>query len=153
MSAYGSRRKEEVTGEVGEELLGEDEDPLDRPLKALLSPLVGGCASRSNIPNPIPASAKSRRMAIFMAASRSLVSVSAREMTGKTLTREDSLRITLISACGRTGRRRRGLVVTGGSRMTGSASGWDTLLVCVRGRRGTGGRMAEGGIILSGSKK
>jgi hypothetical protein len=82
---------------VGEELLGEDEDPFGK-LNALLSPLDVGCVSRSNIPNPIPASAKSRLMAIFMAASRSLVKVSARAITGKTLTREERVRITLISA-------------------------------------------------------
>ena len=44
-------------------------------------------------------------------------------------------------------------MVTGGSRMTGSASGWETLLACERGRSGAGGRMADGGIIVSGSKK
>jgi len=86
-----------VTGEVGEELLGEDKDPLDKPLNPLLSPLEDGCVSRSNIPNPIPASAKSRLTAIFMADSRSLVRVSARAMTGKTFTRDERVRITLIS--------------------------------------------------------
>jgi hypothetical protein len=83
---------------VGEELLGEDEDPLVKLLNGLLSPLDAGCVSRSNIPNPIPASARSRLTAIFMAAIRSLVRVSARAMTGKTLTREERVRIMLISA-------------------------------------------------------
>ena len=83
---------------MGEELLGEEEEPLDKPLNGLLSPLDCECVSRSNIPNPIPASAKSRLMAILMAESRSLVRVSALAMTGKTLTREERVRIMLISA-------------------------------------------------------
>jgi hypothetical protein len=40
-------------GEVGKELLTEDEDPLDRQLSALLSPLDVRYTSRSNIMNLI----------------------------------------------------------------------------------------------------
>lgn len=46
-----------------------------------------------------------------------------------------------------------GFVVTGGSRMTGSASVWEKLLVRVLETRGTGGPGTEGGTIMSGSKK
>jgi hypothetical protein len=104
-------------------------------LNALLSPLDGGCVSRSNfIPNPTPASEKSHLTAIFIATSRSLVRVSTRVMTGKTLTWEE----------------RSGLVMTGGLRMTGSASHRATLLMCVdvRAWKERAGRwIAEGGII------
>ena len=43
--------------------------------------------------------------------------------------------------------------MTGGSRMTGSASDWETLPACERGRSGAGGRMADGGTMVSGSRK
>ena len=74
-------------------------------------------------------------------------------MTGSTLTRADSLLIVFISAAGRVGRHRMGFVVTGGSRMTGSASGWEKLFVRALDTRGAGGAGAEGGTIKSGSKK
>lgn len=84
--------------------------------------------STSKIPNPIPASAKSRRMASFTAARRSLDKRSARAMTGRTLTRAESRRMVLISAPGSVG-----LVcnATGGSKMTGSCSSWEKLFVRV----------------------
>jgi hypothetical protein len=51
------------------------------------------------------------------------------------------------------GRNKRGFVVTGGSRMTGSCSGCEKLLVRARGMSGAGGPGTEGGTIWSGSKK
>lgn len=46
-----------------------------------------------------------------------------------------------------------GFVVTGGSRMTGSVSVWEKLLVRALETRGAGGPGTEGGTIMSGSKK
>ena len=59
----------------------------------------------------------------------------------------------LISTAGRVGRQRIGLVVTGGSSMTGSVSVWEKLLVRALETRGAGGPGTEGGTIMSGSKK
>lgn len=70
-------------------------------------------------------------------------------MTGSTFTRAERRRIVFISANGRVGRQRIGFVVTGGSRMTGgSRSGWEKLLLRVRGTRGTGG--GTGGVVADG---
>jgi len=59
----------------------------------------------------------------------------------------------LISAGGKVGLQRSGLVVTGGSRITGSASGCVKLFVRARGTTGTGGPGTAGGRMSSGSKK
>jgi len=119
-------------GEVGGVLFRfKDEDPLGPccayPLDetGLLAAgwsswVCGNGGSGSKIPNPIPASARSLRMASLTAANRSFDKVSALAITGSTLTRPDSRRIAAMSACGRVGLARRGLVVTGGSRITGS---------------------------------
>lgn len=74
-------------------------------------------------------------------------------MTGRTFTLADRRRIVVISAAGRDGRHIRGLDVTGGSKITGSWSGWEKLLLRVLGTKGAGGRETGGGRILSGSKK
>lgn len=105
------------------------------------------------MPKPIPASARSRRIASLTAARRSLESVSARAMTGRTLTRPERRRIAAMSAGGSVGRASRGFVVTGGSRMTGSWSGCEKLFVRVRGMSGTCGPGTDGGTIWSGSRK
>lgn len=105
------------------------------------------------MPKPIPASAKSLLTASFIADRRSLERTSARAMTGSTLTREDNRRIAAISAAGKAARYRRGFVVTGGSRITGSCSGCEKLFVRVRGIKGAGGPGTDGGTIKSGSRK
>jgi hypothetical protein len=142
-----------------------DEDPLWRVVYT--SPFLDGLCSTaslcwcwywmwlsmSKMPKPIPASAKSRRMAIFTAVKRSFVNVSARAMTGSTLTLEERRRMVAISAVGKVGRHKRGLVVTGGSRITGSGSCWLKLFVRARGTSGAGGPGTEGGTISSGSRK
>lgn len=74
-------------------------------------------------------------------------------MTGRTLTRADKRRIMLICAGRRVGRRKSGFVVTGGSRITGSGSGCEKLLVRARGTSGAGGAGTGGGTMSSGSKK
>jgi hypothetical protein len=58
-----------------------------------------------------------------------------------------------MSAAGRVGRNIKGLVVTGGSKITGSCSGWEKLLVRVLGTSGAGGLEPGGGTIASGSRK
>lgn len=150
-------------GEVGGVLFNDD-DPLGPPccpypldesglLTAAWSSCVCNGGSVSKIPNPIPASARSLRMASLTAANRSFDKVSALAITGSTLTRPDRRRIAAMSAGGRVGRARRGFVVTGGSKMTGSWSGWEKLLVRVRGMSGAGGAGTDGGTIWSGSRK
>lgn len=74
-------------------------------------------------------------------------------MTGRTLTLADNRRMVAISAAGSAGRNIKGLVVTGGSKITGSCSGWEKLLVRVLGTGGAGGRETEGGTMVSGSRK
>ena len=69
------------------------------------------------------------------------------------MTRPDRRRIAAMSAGGRVGRASRGLVVTGGSKITGSWSGWEKLFVRVRGMSGAGGAGTDGGTIWSGSRK
>ena len=51
------------------------------------------------------------------------------------------------------GRHKMGLLVTGGSRMTGSDSCVERLLVRARGTSGTGGAGTDGGTMWSGSRK
>lgn len=140
---------------------GEVKDPfvwLEYPL--VISPFTNGtelsaeCGwlSVSNMPKPIPASARSRRTAIRMAARRSLVSVSARATTGSTLTRAERRRMIFVWVFGSVGgRHNRGFVVRGGSRMTGSGSGLEKLLARARGARGADG--TDWGTMSSGSKK
>lgn len=72
------------------------------------------------------------------------MSLSAHAITGSTLTRAESRLIAAMSAGGSVGRHRRGLVVTGGSSITGSGSGLDRLSVRARGT-GAGGAETEGG--------
>lgn len=157
MRAYGSRSKGGDVGEVGGVLEGA---PLGCPYPFDDSGLLveersswakGG--STSKIPKPMPASAKSLRIATLTAANRSFDKISALAITGRTLTRPESRRIAAMSAWGRVGLARRGFVVTGGSRITGSWSGCEKLLVRVREMSGAGGAGTEGGTIWSGSRK
>lgn len=110
--------------------------------------------SISKIPNPIPAEAKSRLMATLMAARRSLESMSALAITGRTLTRADKRLMVVMSDGGSDGRHKSGMLVTGGSRMTGSTSDWwEKLFVRARGTSGAGGPGTDGGTMSSGSRK
>jgi hypothetical protein len=108
--------------------------------------------SRSNIPNPIPASAKSPLIATLTVTKRSLVSMSARATIGSTLTLAERRRIAAISAFGKVARHNSGFVVTGSSRMMG-CSGLDKLPVRARGGSGIGGVGVGGGTTVSGSRK
>ena len=74
-------------------------------------------------------------------------------MTGRTFTRVDKRRIVVISAAGKVARVNKGFVATGGSRMTGSCSGWEKLFARVLGTGGAGAPGIDGGTIWSGSKK
>jgi hypothetical protein len=59
----------------------------------------------------------------------------------------------LISTAGKVGLSNRGLVVKGGSRITGSFSVCEKLPVRALGTRGAGGPGTDGGTISSGSRK
>lgn len=85
------------------------------------------------MPKPMPAAARSLRIAILTAASRSLERMSARETTGRTLTRVDRRRMVVMSEEGSVGRVRRGLLATGSSRMRESWSGCEKLFARARG--------------------
>lgn len=100
--------------------------------------------SKSNIPNPMPAPAKSFLIASLTAARRSLVRMSARAMMGSTFTLAERRRIAAISASGNAARLGSG-AATGSSMMECS----ERLPALARGRAG----VVTGGMTWSGSKK